>query len=170
MSITRQLGYKPLNMVEIGARDKEGAPLCILLYPLNFNAELKGRYMSKMLPFPTIYWIASTSLHKRISELEDKGWISKLQSRLDDDEDAQMHMVKAHDQCATERLSMLSQEDTEAMKNPNCAWQNCLTKVGIAGMKDFKKVKCLHCHLAHYLCRPEHNNIIGKWVHLALYL
>ena len=36
---------------------------------------------------------------------------------------------------------------------------------GIAGIRDFTKVKCLHCHYSHYLARPEHGNIIGQWVH-----
>jgi hypothetical protein len=36
---------------------------------------------------------------------------------------------------------------------------------GIAGIRDFTKVKCLHCHYSHYLARPDHGNIIGQWVH-----
>jgi hypothetical protein len=43
-----------------------------------------------------------------------------------------------------------------------------LVMVGIAGMKNFKAVKCLHSHYAHYLCRPEDGNIIGEWVHKLL--
>ena len=29
-------------------------------------------------------------------------------------------------------------------------------------------VKCLHAHLAHYLCFPEHGNVIGEWTWHAL--
>lgn len=39
---------------------------------------------------------------------------------------------------------------------------------GVAGMRDFSGVKCLHCHYAHHLARPEHGNIIGVWVHELL--
>jgi hypothetical protein len=44
-----------------------------------------------------------------------------------------------------------------------------LKDVGIAGMHNFEAVKCLHCHYAHFLARPEHRNIIGKWVHELLF-
>jgi hypothetical protein len=39
---------------------------------------------------------------------------------------------------------------------------------GIAGMKEFAAVKCLHCHYAHFLARPAHGNIIGAWTHELL--
>lgn len=29
-------------------------------------------------------------------------------------------------------------------------------------------VKCLHAHLAHYLCFPQHGNVIGQWTYEAL--
>lgn len=37
-------------------------------------------------------------------------------------------------------------------------------------MREFSGVKCLHCHYAHHLARPEHGNIIGEWVHELLLL
>lgn len=36
---------------------------------------------------------------------------------------------------------------------------------GIIGMKEFHNVKCLHGHYAHFLSRPQHNNVIGEWIH-----
>ncbi len=41
-------------------------------------------------------------------------------------------------------------------------------EIGIAGIKNFDSIKCLHCHYAHFLARPEHNNIVGRWVHEKL--
>lgn len=41
-------------------------------------------------------------------------------------------------------------------------------EIGVAGIKDFSFIKCLHCHYAHFLARPEHNNVVGKWVHEKL--
>lgn len=35
---------------------------------------------------------------------------------------------------------------------------------GIAGLRNFKTVKCLHCHYSHFLARPDHNNIVGKYL------
>jgi len=42
--------------------------------------------------------------------------------------------------------------------------KHSLQTVGIAGIRDFSAVKCLHCHYAHHLARPEHGNLIGLWV------
>lgn len=36
-------------------------------------------------------------------------------------------------------------------------------KVGIAGIRNFDSVKCLHCHYAHYLGQPSHENLIGNF-------
>lgn len=44
-------------------------------------------------------------------------------------------------------------------------WQR---DVGVAGMRSADGVKCLHCHLAHFLARPQHGNIIGQWTHEEL--
>ena len=38
-----------------------------------------------------------------------------------------------------------------------------LRLVGVAGIRDFTTVKCLHCHLAHHLARPDHGNRVGEW-------
>ena len=35
-------------------------------------------------------------------------------------------------------------------------------------MRGADGVKCLHCHYAHHLARPQHGNIIGQWTHEAL--
>ena len=35
-------------------------------------------------------------------------------------------------------------------------------------MRNADGVKCLHCHYAHFLARPQHGNIIGQWTHEAL--
>jgi hypothetical protein len=45
---------------------------------------------------------------------------------------------------------------------------DALMGVGIAGMREVASVKCLHCHYAHYLAKPAHGNVIGRWVHELL--
>jgi hypothetical protein len=42
--------------------------------------------------------------------------------------------------------------------------KHSLQTVGIAGIREFSAVKCLHCHYAHHLARPDHGNLIGRWV------
>ena len=36
--------------------------------------------------------------------------------------------------------------------------------IGVMGMENYTRIKCLHGHYAHYLSRPEHGNVVGKWI------
>jgi uncharacterized protein len=76
-------------------------------------------------------------------------------------------MRRAHGEYAAERWNIISSEDMEHIRSSS--WENALnTRVGIAGMKKFTQVKCLHTHYAHHITRPSHGNLIGEWVHEVL--
>jgi hypothetical protein len=92
-TVAGQLGYHPFNIVDVvlSNSDKvkelggtENYPLVAILYPLNHNEEVGGRYSGSdgPKPFPTTTWITCPDLHTRISELEVKGYINKLQQKL----------------------------------------------------------------------------------------
>lgn len=167
--VSSQLGYEPLNIVDVAGREN-GIPRVAILFPLNRNESIGGRYASKdFLPFPTIIWMTCPLLKMRISGLEKDGWISKLENRLEGDDEAQLKMINAHNMYAEKRWNMLSLEDIELVHS-RARWTDALRSTGIAGMRNFKSVKCLHCHYSHYLACPEHENIIGKWVHDLLVL
>ena len=61
---------------------------------------------------------------------------------------------------------MLSEE--HKLHVEKMGWKEALQITGIAGIRDFTSVKCLHCHYAHFLARPAHGNVIGEWVHELL--
>ena len=198
--VANQLGYVPLNIINVGAfRDDNKLameifpsksehvievndshfesssndslsnkhPLVIIVYPLNCNSFNRQHKNSKVLkPFPTVIWMTSPELHTRISKLEDAGWISKLQKKLKDSDEYRDIMKSAHNRYKEFRWNLLSKEDQEYLNNSG--WRPSLNEVGIAGMKNFDSVKCLHTHYAHFLCRPQDGNIIGKWTHELL--
>jgi hypothetical protein len=63
---------------------------------------------------------------------------------------------------ARERWNLLTQRDQELVMERK-GWKNALHEnVGIAGIRNFGRVKCLHTHYAHYLATKD--NIIGQWV------
>lgn len=164
--VTNQLGYIPYNIIQIGAYSSSSKkPLVAILYPLLLN-DLKGNYIKEegYKPFPTTMWITCPKLHSRISKLEDQGWINVIQEKIKDEKNKEYLeiMHNAHDLYSKYRWSLLSTEDIELIETKG--WTPKLRDVGIAGIRSFEGVKCLHCHYAHYLCKPEHNNIIGKWV------
>eukprot|EP01041_Mallomonas_annulata_P010499 gene10499-21898_t len=167
--VSNQLGYIPKNIVEISSKDQIDNPLAVLLYPLNFNKEVGGRYSKGIKPFPTIMWLTCPVLKARISRLENKGWVTKIQERLHNNELSEQYLKQmeiAHKLYAEERWKIMNAEDISFVEDNG--WATTLCNVGIAGIRDYQQVKCLHCHYAHYLTRPNHNNIIGEWVHELL--
>ncbi|RLN53632.1 hypothetical protein BBJ29_004745 [Phytophthora kernoviae] len=172
--IQEELGYVPNNLVRVSAFvDSEGRasrscsgsadqrPAVLLLYPLR-NAEdaYKKKQRAKVEPFPTIYWLASTELKARVSTLEDEQYVMELQRRLEADEAAKEKMAQNHREYAEQRWRMLTEHDLGVVKGRG--WEFVLRDVGIAGIRDFTNVKCLHTHYAHYLATG--NNLIGEWV------
>ena len=194
--ISRQLGYIPTNLVEVGSYNAgTGKPQTLILYGLNRNDDIKGRYSTgKMQPFPTMVWMSCPELKSQISKLEVDGLVDVFEDRLNrggGDGDAspardppengpggegdksggndtehisfldQMHA--AHTAYANERWSRLTDEHQAYIDSHG--WTANLRDVGVAGIGNFAHVKCLHCHYAHFLARPQHGNVIGAWVH-----
>lgn len=180
-SVCGQLGYMPLNIVSVGAKnEKKGmgkAPLVAILYPLAMN-KLARQGRSHMIkkqdeiksewdPFPTTCWLTCPLLHAQICKLEDAGWIQTLEKRLQESEIHVKAMEAAHRNYQTFRWNLLSASDRILVEK--MGWSDMLKeKVGIAGIRVFNSVKCLHCHYAHFLARPSDQNVIGMWVDAIL--
>ncbi|KAK1931804.1 hypothetical protein P3T76_012736 [Phytophthora citrophthora] len=171
--VQEELGFVPNNLVKVSAfvdskgqtsrtrENEDFKPAVLLLYPLR-NAEnaYKKKQRAKVEPFPTIYWLASSELKARVSTLEDQQYVLTLQHRLDVDEAAKERMAQSHREYAEQRWSMMTPHDLEVVKGRR--WEFFLRDVGIAGIREFTNVKCLHTHYAHYLATG--NNQIGEWV------
>lgn len=163
-NVANQLRYNPMNIIDIGAYSKiTKEPIVAILYPLLVN-DLQGNYIKEegYKPFPTTMWITCPSLHTRISKLEDQGWVAKLQEKLLGNKEFLQIMHDAHEKYSKFRWSLLTSEDITMIESKG--WTPKLRDVGIAGIASFDGVKCLHCHYAHHVCKPEDNNIVGQWV------
>ncbi|CAI5714141.1 unnamed protein product [Peronospora effusa] len=175
--VREELGFVPNNLVRVSAFvDNKGQtsrsrisaahrPAVLLLYPLR-NAEdaYKKKQRAKVEPFPTIYWLVSTYLKACVSTLEDQQFVLTLQHRLDADEIAKEKMAQSHREYAEQRWKMMTPHDVKLVSSRG--WEFVLRDVGIAGIREFTNVKCLHTHYAHYLATG--NNLIGEWVQQLL--
>lgn len=171
--VHRQLGYIPYNLVEVAAShvssDDIKIPLALKLYPLNKKEHRKrpssGKSNDDYFPFPTMMWLSCPVTYAKISRLELSGWITKFQSQLLESNDVsakwRTQMENAHIKYRDERWSTLSEKDRVDVET--ATWASALRDVGIAGIKDFHTVKCLHTHYAHHVSRPDHGNLIGQW-------
>lgn len=131
--ITRQLGFIPINFVEVAfshpqplvqqSQSVEGedvAQSCtaaiLKLYPLNH--EIHGR-KSIICPSPNMFWCFCPELHAKISMLEEDGYVQILTDRLLKSERSEEYlatMQSAHKLYAEERWNMLSEIDREYVK------------------------------------------------------
>jgi uncharacterized protein len=130
-------------------------------------------------PFPTIYWLTHPLLRVWISQLELDGLGVRLQQRLaaPGNEALLERMKRAHEMYALEREQLLTPADVALVQARHWDDALLLTKAssskssrpirGVAGVRNFKAVKCLHAHAAHYLSvggMGSRDNVVGEWV------
>ena len=137
-------------------------------------------------------------LEVTVNALEESGWIKIFQNMLAANPHSNgKRMRDAHERYAAARTSLLSDADKHVVAS-NGWTRALSESRGVAGIlrkevgtkssisnthssskslpseQDMRlttwdlSVKCLHAHLAHYLCFPEHGNILGEWTWHAL--
>ena len=73
-------------------------------------------------------------------------------------------MKHAHSSYGTERFNLLTNTDLTEIIQKN-KWEGAIgIERGVAGIRRFDTIKCLHAHAAHYLACPEEKNVVGRWV------
>ena len=114
------------------------------------------------IPQPTRFWILDRELRRKISKLEEKGWIKKWEDRITEDEDLFNFFVSLHKKEIEKRKKFLKEK-----KYPEYVTKKLL-HTGIGGIENYDKkpfkVKCLHLWTAYHLADPEFENPIGEWV------
>ncbi|MBO8161287.1 MAG: DUF501 domain-containing protein [Thermosipho sp. (in: Bacteria)] len=110
-------------------------------------------------PFPTIYYLTCPYLIRKISKLEEKGYIKYFEGKIEKDEDFKKKLFLAHQEIIRRRDGFFEKYQ-ELSKYTE--WRKKLLEVGTGGIKDWTKVKCLHLHTADYLAGVE--NPIGEEV------
>jgi hypothetical protein len=134
--IAYQLGRTPQGLKSILKRCDKGFPQLVLTLPL----------LSQNIPFPTIYWLTCPFLNGKVATLESQGFIKQFQKWIEGDKKFKKDLLRAQKAYRDERKKMLS----SCSDFPDYA-KDALEEVGVGGVSDLSKVKCLHAHYAHYL-------------------
>lgn len=142
--IERQIGRTPRGLLNIEVRCPWGYPAVTRVAPLLKNEK-------ELEPFPTLFWLTCPILVEQISQIEEQGWIKKLEEQIDKDSELYARYAEDHRRYAQERFSLLSPEDRQWLTERG--WLASLQERGIAGIADPQSVKCLHAHYAHHLAR-----------------
>ena len=110
-------------------------------------------------PFPTLYWLTSPLLRAQISKLEESKYynVSVMESKLHSSSEYMSQMARAHASYGQSRWDTLLPCD-QVMAN-EYGWKCALdaSSRGVAGIRKYGSVKCLHAHVAHYLAQ------ISEW-------
>lgn len=141
--VQAQLGRRITNVMAVLRYCSFGFPILVLSYPIR-NGQ----------PFPTIHYLTCPHLVKEVSRLEEKGWISRFENRIANDETFRSAYMLAHEAVRTKRMEMLTPGDYR--------WKEVLSQTGTGGINELSKVKCLHLHVADYLAGIP--NPVGKEV------
>ncbi len=142
--ITQALGQAPVGLLGVAARRPDGQPAVITTYPLREHA-------GRMVPFPTFYWLVCPDLQHTLSDLERQGTIKAIEARLQEDADLLAAYHNDHRRYIAQRLEALPPIDRIRAHE--------LKTLGIAGIADWSRVKCLHAHTAHHLADPDGNTV-----------
>ncbi len=150
--IEQQLGRPPRGLLNVEVRCPWGYPAVIRVAPLlTENNEIE--------PFPTLFWLTCPILREQLSRLEEHGVIGQLEAEIARDPHFQERYAEDHRRYAQERFSLLSPTEREFLERRG--WLESLRDRGIAGIADFRTVKCLHAHYAHHLAR---GSTLGRWL------
>ncbi len=103
-------------------------------------------------PFPTLYWLTCPYLVKSVSRLEAAGWISKFEELISQDPVFEDRYLRAHKKIQQIRAELINDENIKEK----------LSEVGSGGIRDLRRVKCLHLHLSDYLAGID--NPVGEIV------
>jgi hypothetical protein len=121
-------------------------------------------------PFPTMYWLTHPILRVLISRIElgDSDNVMEMERRLSSSQSNLLQMQRAHESYGRARWDLLTEDDTKDVMQRK--WNDAIgTCKGVAGIKRYQTIKCLHTHAAHYLAtmnKVDENdeNIVGRWV------
>lgn len=145
--LRQQLGREPRGSVSIPARSN------------NIPLVIQVRSWVANQPFPTLYWLSSKDLDKAISGLEAGGLVKKLEEKLQEDTDFKTAFLQNQQQYIDSRWYLMHPQDKQKIEQ--AGFTEMFNKLGIGGIAQHDKIRCLHMQYAHHLAE---SNIVGEWL------
>ncbi len=149
-----QIRREPRNLYGVVRRCKNQCPKVIINHPL-------GRKKPADI-FPTVFWLTCPAVVRRISRIEDRGYIQRIQDQIINNFTLARNMREAHQEYIFIRRSLVESSTLSRVQKSEKKVLKNLEWLGIGGVADLKGIKCLHTHYAHYLATC--NNPVGQLV------
>ncbi len=159
--IARQLHREPRNLTGVARRCPRQCPQVVVNHPLP-QEEHDASY------FPTVFWLTCPAAVRRISRIEERGYIRRIQDSVQNSRDFFHDLRDAHLEYIILRNSLLEPEDRLRFHQQRKPLARSLERTGIGGVAELDTIKCLHMHYAHYLA--TRHNPVGRLVDKMLSL
>lgn len=140
--IREQIGREPRGIAAIAYQNEEGVPLV-----------LQMRSLVNDKPFPTLYWLSSRDLSREISRVEMTGWIKRFEEELADDKVLRDTYMAQQKYYMESRWTLMDPSDRARIEE--LGFSQMFSEVGIGGIAQWDKVRCLHMNYAYHLVRPN---------------
>lgn len=144
--ITHQLGRTPSGISAIAHYSPSGVPQVLEMETWVFDQ-----------PFPTLYWLSSKAIDKALAKIESQGVVKELEQRIQDDETLREAHHQSHRDYIARRWAAMSAEHKAIIEEKG--FKPLFEKLGIGGIANWDKVRCLHMQYAHHLAG---DNVIGR--------
>lgn len=161
--IEEQLQRPPRNLTGIARRCRYQCPQVVVNHPLPQTED-------DPVFFPTVFWLTCPAVVRRISRIEDQGYIQHIQSSVQQNSDFFHDLRDAHLEYIYLRNSLVEPQTRMALRRHQKQLSQSLERAGIGGVADLGTIKCLHMHYAHYLA-TLHNpvgRLVDKMLDLAV--
>jgi hypothetical protein len=112
--VFEQMGYVPTNFVSVVARAADGTtPVVLQTYPLAGGSARRQARSSPTgstttTPFPTLFWLCNSSIHKAVADLERRGYVQRIEQTICASEDLCSAVMECHRQYAADRWNSLT--------------------------------------------------------------
>ena len=150
--VGRQLGRPARGVVAIARHCPYGYPQVTVNHPLHREGE-------EFEVFPTLFWLTCPFLVEEVARLESAGWVKRLEAKLKAEPELAAAYARAHEKYRAERLALISPEEEKFLRARGA---HGAVETGVAGLRNPRRVKCLHAQLAHFLARGD--NPVGALV------
>ncbi len=149
--VAKLLGREPRGLEAIAVSAMDGSPMVIRVASLVDDT-----------PFPTLFWLVDPALNYRIDQVEAAGLIKQFQHRVDKDLQLQQQMKGDHKAHIALRASFIS--PTADQRLSELGFGEVLSKRGIGGIADYRRIRCLHTWYAAHLVVPNTiGTLLDQW-------
>ncbi len=109
--------------------------------------------------FPNVFWLTCPYLVQEVGKVEAGGGVREAEQLIRDNPELAARYADSHREYREERRRYLAPEELVFLESVGAKGA---VDTGVGGLRNPRRVKCLHVQLAHYMARGA--NPVGKWV------